>query len=67
MTRTVDQLVYDLAYERLSEKHTPDQQRVMDLAIRIQTAIEAYEAEQADRDEELRALKGYTDDEKARI
>ena len=46
MVSTVDPKVYDLASEWLSDEGNPDQAQVMALAIRIQTVIEEYEAEQ---------------------
>lgn len=78
---TVDPKVHELAEHLLCADESVDLQdrsiheaRVTSLAFDIQTAIaywhdaEAdYEAQEAERDAEMRALKGYTDAERERI
>jgi len=64
----VDPKVYDLAFEWLSDySQHPSKSRVLSLAGDIQSAIEAWADLDEQQNDEMRQLRGYTDDEKARI
>lgn len=77
MATTCDLKCYDLAEHFLADSELSADQRLdrtMSLACAIQQAIEDWMADEdvrvleaAERDEERRSLKGYTDEERERI